>query len=328
MKGYMQLPTNQTQSVVVPVSIDYIKDLTNQTVSLQDENKELKEQCRWLDNEYAMKKAYLVEANQNLIANLSTSYGDTAFWKSEYENAIEVLKRQFTLNKQHNEDKVGLKVTINDLTNTIENLRSDAKIDKRTIVELTYQVEHITLTKEYQKMYNQLIDMTTERDELKKEVQRLSILAVSSSKVVKDASENKVNLTQSEIDFLKSYLSFYLTEASEDITLLKGDAKYYRGKSKGLAEVCQKKADKLTKKAKVLSGIQSKLKKTVLNRKVEAKVIIHEGNQEGYYGHKQAWIAVCDAIEVYYPKFLSERGTGIECAVRAVHALGKEAQRF
>jgi len=325
MKGYMQLPTNQTQSVVVPVSVDYIKDLTNQALSLQEENKELKEQCRWLDNEYTKRKVVLLEDNQNLIANLSTSYGDTAFWKSEYENAVNALNRQLILNKGLKEDMAGITATIIDLASTVEKLRSDAKIDKRTITELTYQVEHITLTKEYQKMYKQLIDMTTERDALKKEVQRLSILAVSSSTVVKDASENKVNLSQSEIDFLKIYLSQSLKDASESITSLKSDAKFFKSKDVAYSNHCYKFSDKLKKKAKVLSGIQHKLKKTVLNRKTQAA---HQVNQEGYAGHKQAWIAVCDAIEVYCPGFLSERGTGIECAVKAVHALGATKEQW
>jgi len=252
----------------------------NKSISaLIEKNKVLADQCHFLDAEYTKRKVVLLQDNQNLIANLSTSYGDTAFWKSEYENAVNALNRQLTLNKQHNEDKAGLKATIIDLSNTV--------------------------------------------DELKEEVQRLSILAVSSSTVVKDASENKADLTQSEIDFLKSYLSFCLTEAAEDISLLKGNAK--RTDVQWYSNELYKMVNKIKKKAKVLSGIQSKLKKTVLNRKVQTAPQV---NKEAYDGHKRAWIAVCDVIEVYYPKFLSKKGTGIECAVRAVHTLGKEAQRF
>jgi len=313
MKGYMQLPTNQTQSVVVPVSIDYIKDLTNQAVNLQQENKELKEQCRWLDNEYAKKKEIILEDNQNLRAKLSTSYDDTTFWKSEYQNAANALKRQLNYSMSLKDEVNQLHISNEELTNTIENLRSDASIIKEKTVKFF---------KENQESKNKLID---EIKELRSEVQRLSILAISSSTVVKDASENKVNLSQSEIDFLKSYLSQCLTDTAENIADLKADARHFKPRASAYSNSCYKEAEKMQKKANVLSGIQHKLKKTVLNRKVQAAPQV---KQEVYAGHKQAWIAVCDAIEVYYPKFLSESGTGIECAVRAVHTLGKEAQRF
>jgi len=298
----MQLPTNQTQSVVVPVSIDYIKDLTNQALSLQEENKELKEHCRWLDAEYTKKRN---QDNQNLKSAL------------------------------HAETKVSA-----DLANTVQNLRSEAATNREKMRKYftEKQEDHVTLTQAYHKLNKELIGMTTDRDELDAIAIGLQedlahwhgkyfdlVKENKEKSKIKDASENKVNLSQSEIDFLKSYLSQCLTEAAEDISLLKGDAKYYKSNSAWAAELYYKKAQKLKKKVKVLSGIQHKLKKTVLNRNVQSAPQV---NQEGYEGHKQAWIAVCDAIEVYFPKFLSESGTGIELAVRAVHTLGKTNEQW
>jgi len=331
---------------------DCLENELSKSNTLIEKNKVLVNHCHFLDVQYTNKRGWMAQDNQNLKSALEAemkargdlleaSQKDSEFWKSEYEDAVKVLKRQLILNKGLKEDKTSLKATIDDLTDHVEQLRSDAKTDKHTIVELTYQVEHITLTKESQKMYNQLIDMTIERDKFKAKAIGIQedlahwhgkywdlVKENKEKSKIKDASENKVNLSQSEIDFLKSYLSQSLKDASQSISGLKDDAKFYRHKDITYSTWCYKSADKLKKKAKVLSGIQSKLKKTVLNREVEAKVIIHEGNQEGYYGHKQAWIAVCDAIEVYYPKFLSGSGTGIECAVRAVHTLGKTNEQW
>jgi len=260
--------------------------------NLLEKNKVLANHCHFLDAEYTKRKFVLLEDNQNLKSVIVQQSKD-------YALLLDTLNHEVK--------------NSNDLASTVDKLRSDAG---------TIREKMRKYFSENQESKNKLID---EIKELRSEVQRLSILAVSSSTVIKDASENKTDLTQSEIDFLKSYLSSCLTEAAEDIALLKVDAKYYKGKSTGFAEMCHKKAEKMQKKVKVLSGIQSKLKKTVLNRKVQA---VPQVNQEVYARNKKAWITVCDAIEVYCPGFLSERGTGIECAVRAVHKLGKEAQRF
>jgi len=270
---------------------DCLENELSKSNTLIEKNKALVNNCHFLDAEYTKRKFVLLQDNQNLKSVIAQQSKD-------YTLLLDTLNHEVK--------------NSNDLASTVDKLRSDAG---------TIREKMRKYFRENQESKSKLIN---EIKELREEVQRLSILAVSSSTVVKYASENKADLTQSEIDFLKSYLSLCLTEAAEDITLLKEDAKYYKGKSAALSEACHKKAQKLKKKAKVLSGIQSKLKKTVLNRKVQSAPQV---NQEGYEGHKRAWIAVCDAIEVYYPQFLSESGTGIECAVREIHKLGKAQEK-
>jgi len=243
---------------------------------------------------------------QNKESELKSLQKGSDFWKSEYENAVKVLKRQLIMDKGLKEDKTQLKTTINDLTDHVEKLRKE-------LIDMTsqrdeFKAKAIGIQEDLAHWHGKYFDLVRENKEKSK---------------VSYSSENKVNLSQSEIDFLKSYLSQCLTDTAENIADLKADAK--RTDVPWYSNELYKTVNKLKKKFKVLSGIQHRLKKTVLNRKAQATP---QGNQEGYAGHKRAWIAVCDAIEVYYPGFLSERGTGIECAVRAVHALGATKEQW
>jgi len=290
-----------------------IRDLLLENKALERNNQMLKVE---LDNQLK-DYGYLSDCLENELSKSNTLIEKNKVLANQchFLDAEYTKKRDWMVQDNQNLKavlEVEIKVST-DLARTVEKLRSDAG---------TIREKMRKYFSEDQESKNKLIN---EIKELREEVKRLSILAVSNSTVVKDASENKVNLTQSEIDFLKSYLSQCLTDNQTYVDNLKEDAKYYKGKSASLAEMCHKKAQKIKKKAKVISGIQSKLKKTVLNRKTQAAPQV---NQEGYAGHKRAWIAVCDAIEVYYPKFLSESGTGIECAVRAVHALGKSNEQW
>lgn len=183
-----------------------------------------------------------------------------------------------------------------------------------------------------------------------------------STKDIKNQPEVKqgVNLTQSEVDFLKSYLSNCITESQENIDLLKDTAKDYKGAVKNS---CYKGADKLQKKLKVLSVIQHKLKKTVLSRNEqkyyfspdeygmrwwnralsteEAKTLTENPWQifeqqkpkDEFLGfnrkeYENTWYSVVDALNAVHPNFFQQEGTGEQCAVRAILELGKDSQRL
>jgi len=178
-----------------------------------------------------------------------------------------------------------------------------------------------------------------------------------STKEIKDQPEVKqgVNLTQSEVDFLKKYLSNCITESQGYVDLLKDTAKAYKGTVKN---TFYKGADKLQKKIKVLSGIQHKLKKTVLSRNEQKyyfspdeygmrwwnralsteevktltenpwQIFEQQKPKEDDVSYKNTWYSIVDALNAAYPNFFQQEGTGEQCAVRAILQLGKDSQRL
>jgi len=308
-------------------SVAQISILEDKLMNSQDSAVYWQERHRLMHEEYKEEFRINSELNKKLIdANEKNSslelsnkllQDSVIYWKGCYSLMHEKYKEKFlVLNKSHKE---------------LSDCHEAAECDNERLIDALLIEQNKNKTLE-----NKIIELSTKEIKNPPEVKQV------------------INLTQSEIDFLKKYLSNCITESQEDIDLLKDTAKAYKGAVKNS---CYKGADKLQKKLKVLSVIQHKLKKTVLSRNEqkyyfspdeygmrwwnralsteEVKTltenpwqIFEQRKPEDDVSYKNAWYSVVDALDAAHPCFFQQDGIGEQCAVKAILKLGKDSQRL
>jgi len=276
------------------------------------------------------------EKNECLSTNLKVietkatmNLETTLYWQERHRLMHEEYKEEFRINSELNKKLIDANEKNKRSVTQISLLEDKLKISQENTLywqecSRSMQEKRKELTAYYEAAESdneRLVDaLVVEQDKNKTLENKITEL---STKDIKNQPEVKqgVNLTQSEVDFLKKYLSNCITESQGYVDLLKDTAKAYKGTVKN---TFYKGADKLQKKLKVLSGIQHKLKKTVLNRK-EPKDEFLGANLLGY---KKTWHSIVDALEAASPNFFQHEGTGEQCAVRAILELGKDSRQL
>jgi len=286
------------------------------------------------------------EKNEGLSTNLKVieakatmNLESALYWQERHSSMYEEYKEEFRINSELNKKLIDANEKNNSSFAQIKCIEDQArtyykdaadwqeKYTKEFFINSKLNKEHKELTAYYEAAESdneRLVDALAVEQNKNKTLEN-KIIELSTNDI-KDQPEVKqgINLTQSEVDFLKSYLSNCITESQEDIDLLKDTAKSYKFKSKLAKTACYKEVNKLQKKIKVLSVIQHKLKKTVLSRK-ETKDEFLGFNRKDY---ENAWYSVVDALNAAHPNFFQHEGTGEQCAVKAILKLGKDSQRL
>jgi len=283
------------------------------------------------------------EKNKRSVAQISVledrlmnSQESAVYWQERHRLMHEEYKEEFRINSELNKKLIDAneKNSALELSNKLLQNSVISWKECSHLVHEDYKEKFLVLNKSHKELSDcheaaecdneRLVDaLLIEQNKnkvLEKKITELSTKEINGQPEVKQG----VNLTQSEVDFLKSYLSNCITESQEDIDLLKDTAKSYKFKSKLAKTACYKEVNKLQKKIKVLSVIQHKLKKTVLSRN-EPKDEFLGFNRKDY---EKTWYSIVDALSAAHPNFFQHEGTGEQCAVRAILELGKDSQRL
>jgi len=308
---------NEKQEILIALTEDY-QELNKQHIAVNEKNKRSVAQISVLEDK------------------LMNSQESALYWQERHRLMHEEYKEEFRINSELNKKLIDA----NEKNSALElsnKLLQDSfiywkgcyslmqeKYTKEFFINSKLNKEHKELNACYEAAESdveELVDaLAVEQNKNKTLENKITELSTKETKGRPEVKQG-VNLTQSEVDFLKKYLSNCITESQEDIDHLKDTAKAYKGAVKNS---CYKGADKLQKKLKVLSGIQHKLKKTVLSRK-EPKDEFLGTNLLGY---KKTWHSIVDALEAASPNFFQQEGTGEQCAVKAILQLGKDSQRL
>jgi len=280
------------------------------------------------------------EKNKRSVAQISVledrlmnSQESAVYWQERHRLMHEEYKEEFRINSELNKKLIDA----NEKNSALE-LSNKLLQDSVIYWKARYSLMHEKYKEKFLVLNKSLHFITDCHNAAESDVEELvDALAVEqnknktlenkitelSTKEIKNQPEVKqvINLTQSEVDFLKKYLSNCITESQGYVDLLKDTAKAYKGAVKN---TFYKGADKLQKKIKVLSVIQHKLKKTVLSRN-EPKDEFLGATRKDY---ENTWYSVVDALNAAYPNFFQQEGTGEQCAVRAILELGKDSRRL
>jgi len=311
---------NEKQEILIALTEDY-QELNKQHIAVNEKNKRSVAQISVLED------------------RLMNSQESALYWQERHRLMHEEYKEEFRINSELNKKLIDANEKNNSSFAQIKCIEDQArtyykdaadwqeKYTKEFFINSKLNKEHKELTAYYEAAESdneRLVDALAVEQNKNKTLEN-KIIELSTNDI-KDQPEVKqgINLTQSEVDFLKSYLSNCITESQEDIDLLKDTAKSYKFKSKLAKTACYKEVNKLQKKIKVLSVIQHKLKKTVLSRK-ETKDEFLGFNRKDY---ENAWYSVVDALNAAHPNFFQHEGTGEQCAVKAILKLGKDSQRL